>query len=86
MKISVGPEAPPKRAIHIRFVPKDARGKITPAVAETEFSGKANALFYARQERVLYVGVGARAKMEKFRAKPVISYRAPTLYSFSESI
>jgi leucyl aminopeptidase len=64
MKISVGPEAAPKRAITVRFVPKDARGKITPAVTETEFSGKANACFYARAERVLHVGLGVRAKID----------------------
>ena len=64
MKISVGPEAAAKRAITVRFVPKDARGKITPAVTETEFSGKANALFYARHERVLHVGLGVRAKLD----------------------
>ncbi|MDR3405991.1 MAG: leucyl aminopeptidase [Chthoniobacter sp.] len=64
MKISVGPEAPARRAITVRFVPKDARGKITPSVAEAEFSGKANALFYARHERVLHVGLGVRAKLD----------------------
>ncbi|EDY16993.1 Leucyl aminopeptidase [Chthoniobacter flavus Ellin428] len=64
MKISVGPEAPAKRAITVRFVPKDARGKITPPVTEAEFSGKANALFYARNERVLCVGLGQRAKID----------------------
>ena len=64
MKISVGPEAPAKRAITVRFVPKDARGKIAPPVPEAEFSGKANALFYARNERTLYVGLGVRAKID----------------------
>jgi leucyl aminopeptidase len=64
VKISVGPEAPGKRAITVRFVPKDARGKITPPVTEAEFSGKANALFYARHERVLCVGLGQRAKID----------------------
>ncbi|HSI15257.1 MAG TPA: leucyl aminopeptidase [Chthoniobacter sp.] len=64
MKISVGPEVAPKRAVTVRFVPKDARGKITPAVPEAEFSGKANAFFYVRQERVLYVGLGLRASMD----------------------
>lgn len=64
MKISVGPEAPAKRAITVRFVPKDVRGKIAPPVGEAEFSGKANALFYARNERTLYVGLGVRAKID----------------------
>lgn len=64
MKISVGPEVAAKRAITVRFVPKDAREKITPAVTEAEFSGKANAFFYARTERVLYVGLGVRAKID----------------------
>jgi len=61
VKISVGPEAPAKRAISIRFVPKDGRAKIAPPVTDTEFSARANALFYARQDRVLYVGLGERA-------------------------
>lgn len=64
MKISVGAEAPAKRAITIRFVPKDARGKVAPPVTEAEFSGKANALFYARNERVLHVGLGMRSKID----------------------
>jgi leucyl aminopeptidase len=70
VKISVGPEAPSKRAIAIRFVPQDACGQITPPVTETEFSGKANAIFYARHERVLHVGLGVRAKIDAavFRA------------------
>jgi leucyl aminopeptidase len=64
VKISVGSEAPAKRAVGIRFVPKDGRGKISPAVGEEEFSGKANALFYARHERLLHVGLGSRAKID----------------------
>jgi leucyl aminopeptidase len=70
MKISVGSDSAPKRAVTVRFVPKDARGKIVPAVAEAEFSGKRNALFYARAERVLYVGLGERSGIDNaiFRA------------------
>jgi len=70
MKISVGSDSVPRRAVTIRFVPKDARGKITPAVGEAEFSGKKNALFYARVERMLYVGLGDRSGMDgaTFRA------------------
>ena len=70
MKIFVGSDSVPKRAITVRFVPKDARGKIAPAVAETEFSAKRNALFYARAERILYVGLGDRSTIDNaiFRA------------------
>ena len=63
MKISTGPDSPAKRAVTIRFIPRDGRAKIAPPVADAEFSAKANALFYARHERVLYVGLGERAKM-----------------------
>jgi leucyl aminopeptidase len=70
MKISVGSDSVPKRAVTVRFVPKDARGKITPAVGESEFSGKRNSLFYARAERVFYVGLGERSSIDNaiFRA------------------
>ncbi|MEI9895652.1 MAG: hypothetical protein WDN28_17635 [Chthoniobacter sp.] len=64
MKITVGSEAPARRAVTVRFVPQDAQGKVIPAVSEAEFSGKENALFYARHERVLHVGLGARAKID----------------------
>jgi leucyl aminopeptidase len=64
MKISTGHEAPARRAISIRFIPKDARAKVVPPVADAEFSGKADALFYARHERVLHVGLGPRAKID----------------------
>ena len=63
MKTSIGSDSPAKRAVSIRFIPKDGRAKIVPPVSEAEFSAKANALFYARHERVLYVGLGERAKI-----------------------
>jgi leucyl aminopeptidase len=64
MKISVGSDPISKRAVTVRFVPQDARGRIVPAVGEAEFSGKRNALFYARSERVLYVGLGEREAID----------------------
>jgi leucyl aminopeptidase len=63
MKIALGSEKPGKRDVAVRFVPKDARAKINPPVSETEFSARANSLFYARAERTLYVGLGERAKL-----------------------
>jgi leucyl aminopeptidase len=64
MKISVGSDSVSKRAVMVCFVPKDARGKIDPPVGESEFSGKRNSLFYARAERVLYVGLGERSGID----------------------
>ena len=76
MKIAIGPESPGKRAVAIRFVPKDARAKISPAVSATEFSAKANALFYARTERVLYVGLGERAKITAIAFRAAATFRS----------
>ncbi len=63
MKITFGPEAPAKRAVTIRFVPKDARAKITPPVADAEFPGKAGSVLYARHDRTLLAGLGERARI-----------------------
>jgi len=63
MKISIGPDSPAKRAVSVRFVTKDRRARIAPPVADAEFSAKANALFYVRQDRVLYVGLGEGGKV-----------------------
>jgi leucyl aminopeptidase len=63
MKIAIASDKPGKRDIAVRFIPKDARARITPPVAEAEFSARANGLFYARAERTLYVGLGERAKL-----------------------
>jgi leucyl aminopeptidase len=64
MKISIGSQAPAKGAVTVRFVPQDARVKISPAVSETEFSGKRNALYYTREKGVLHVGLGERSKID----------------------
>ena len=47
----------------VRFVTRDQRAKLAPPVAEEEFSGKANALLYARHDGTLCVGLGERAKI-----------------------
>ena len=55
--------APAKDAAVIRFVPRDQRAKLVPPVSEEEFSGKPNALLYARHDGTLCVGLGERAKI-----------------------
>ena len=65
MKITFAAEAAPaKDAAVIRFVPRDQRAKLQPPVSEAEFSGKANALLYARHDGTLCVGLGERAKID----------------------
>ena len=65
MKITFASEAAPaKDAAVIRFVPRDQRAKLQPPVSEAEFSGKANALLYARHDGTLCVGLGERAKID----------------------
>ena len=65
MKIVFAAEAAPaKDAAVIRFVPRDQRTKLQPPVSEEEFSGKANALLYARHDGALCVGLGERAKID----------------------
>ena len=55
--------APAKDAAIIRLVPRDQRAKLQPPVSEQEFSGKPNALLYARHDATLCVGLGERAKI-----------------------
>ena len=65
MKIVFATEAgQAKDAAVIRFVPRDQRAKLRPPVSEEEFSGKANALLYSRNDGVLCVGLGERAKID----------------------
>ncbi len=65
MKITFAAEAAPaKDSAVIRFVPRDQRAKLLPPVSEAEFSGKANALLYARHDGTLCVGLGERAKID----------------------
>ena len=65
MKITFASEAAPaKDSAVIRFVPRDQRAKLRPAVSEEEFSGKANALLYSRDTGTLCVGLGERAKID----------------------
>jgi leucyl aminopeptidase len=63
VKLTYGSEAA-KKGVTVRFVPKDRREKIVPAVSESEFSGKASALLYARHDATLHVGLGERAKID----------------------
>jgi len=63
VKLTYGSEAA-KKVVTVRFVPKDRREKISPAVSESEFSGKASALLYARHDATLHVGLGERAKID----------------------
>ncbi len=69
MKITV--EAKPAKAgsVNICLVLQDQRGKISPPVSETEFSGKTNALLHMRTEQVLYVGLGERAGLDAQRVR-----------------
>lgn len=48
----------------VQFLTKDQRAKLDPPVPESEFSGAANALLYFRNEGILYVGLGERAKID----------------------
>jgi leucyl aminopeptidase len=69
VKLTYGSE-PAKKAVTVRFVPRDRREKITPPVSEAEFSGRAGALLYSRHDGVLHVGLGERARInaETFRS------------------
>jgi leucyl aminopeptidase len=55
---------PAKRAVTVRFLPKDARARLIRPVATGEFSGDPGALLYFREDRVLSVGLGERAKLD----------------------
>jgi len=63
VKLTYGSDAA-KKAVTVRFVPRDQRAKIVPPVAESEFSGSVGALLYARGDGLLQVGLGERAKID----------------------
>jgi len=64
MKISVGPEAPARRADQHPLPLRRMRGARSAAGRGDGFSGKANALFYcAARARACTWSLGARAKM-----------------------
>ena len=63
MKLTFTTAAADQKSITVRFVPKDARAKLTRAVTATEFSGEPNSLLYFREDAVLHVGLGERAKI-----------------------
>lgn len=69
MKITVETRPAGKAELTVRFLPKDQRSKIEPAVTEGEFSGNTGALLHLLREGVLYVGLGDRAQLDaaKFR-------------------
>jgi len=47
----------------VRFVPRDRRERFAPGVSEEEFSGRANSILHLREEKVVCVGLGERAKL-----------------------
>ena len=63
MKLTFTSAAADRKSITVRFIPKDARAKLTRAVTATEFSGEPNSLLYFREDAVLHVGLGERAKI-----------------------
>ncbi len=65
MKLTLEAHAPKPGAewTQVRFVLRDQRVKLLPALGEQEFSGRANALLHLVTERILYVGLGERAKL-----------------------
>ena len=64
MKIGFGTASAGKGVTTIRFIPRDQRLKIVPAVAEAEFSGAHLALLHHRERGQLFVGLGERAKLD----------------------
>lgn len=65
MKLSFLSSDPSKKsAVTVRFLPKDARARLLHPVSPSEFSGDANSLLYFREDGVLHVGLGERAKMD----------------------
>jgi len=64
MKLTFSSSAAPKKSIVVRFLPKDARARLTRPVSATEFSGDRNSLLYCREDAVLHVGLGERVKID----------------------
>jgi leucyl aminopeptidase len=64
MKLTFTSSDAPKKSITIRFLPKDARARLTRPVAVAEFPGDAGSLLYFREDRVLHVGLGERAQID----------------------
>ncbi len=64
MKIDFGTAAAVKGVTTVRFIPRDQRLKIVPAVSEAEFSGARMALLHHREQGQLFVGLGERAKLD----------------------
>ncbi len=65
MKLTLDSRPPKLTAdwTQVRFVLRDQRKKLLPGLSEQEFSGRANATLHLVTERVLYVGLGERAKL-----------------------
>ena len=64
MKIGFDTASAGKGVTTIRFIPRDQRLKIVPAVAEAEFSGAHLSLLHHRERGQLFVGLGERAKLD----------------------
>jgi leucyl aminopeptidase len=69
MKITIEARPAKGESVTIRFVLQDQRGKLPKPLPEEEFSGKANSLLHLRHEKVLYVGLGERAKLDANRLR-----------------
>jgi leucyl aminopeptidase len=64
VKPSISSGDAPKKSITVRFLPKDARARLAQPVSTAEFSGDANSLLYSREDGILHVGLGERAKID----------------------
>jgi leucyl aminopeptidase len=79
MKITIEARPAKGEAVTIRFVLQDQRGKLPKPLPEAEFSGKANSLLHLRHEKVLYVGLGERAKLDANRLRTAAGAAAMAL-------
>lgn len=61
MRASIDRRPDKGESLAVRFVPRDQRAKLQPAISEAEFSGKSNSLLHLRESGVLLVGLGERA-------------------------
>ncbi len=64
MKLTFSSSAAPKKSITVRFLPKDARARLLRPASTTEFSGEPGSLLYCREDAVLHVGLGERARLD----------------------
>jgi len=64
MKLTISSGDATKKSIIVRFIPKDARARLVRPATTAEFSGEPNSLLYCREDAVLHVGIGERAKID----------------------